>query len=189
MRYVLLTIAGLAVIGLIGAGAVIGFGLFNVSARMGHLPGISWVLHTTFRNSVRLRAPDAAAVPMLTDEMAAIGARHYDSACRPCHAAPGERQTWTMRSMEPAPPHITKAVEGWEPRHLFWISLNGVKMTGMPHWPAKQRQDEVWMMTAFLARIGTLGPGEYAELIAPPAADNPLVAYCATCHGLDGAGR
>src|SRR5690625_2949866 len=87
-----------------------------------------------------------------------------------------ERQTWTMRSMEPAPPHITKAVEGWEPRHLFWISLNGVKMTGMPHWPAKQRQDEVWMMTAFLARIGEVNAAGYAELTAPPAADDPLIA-------------
>ncbi|HET7410062.1 MAG TPA: c-type cytochrome, partial [Paracoccaceae bacterium] len=189
MKCVLLTLAALALLGLIGAGAVVGFGLYNVSAAAGHLPGVSWVLHTTFRNSVRLRAPDESQVPALTDDMAAIGARHYDTACRPCHAAPGERRTWTMRSMEPEPPHIVEAVQGWEPRHLFWIALNGVKMTGMPHWPAENRRDEAWMMAAFLDRVGAMSAAEYAELTERPAADDALVSYCAMCHGLHGAGR
>lgn len=193
MRCVLLTLAGLVVLALLGATAVVGFGLYNVSASAGHLPGVTWVLHTTFRNSVRLRAPDQSQVPFLTNDMAAIGARHYDTACRPCHAAPGEPRSWTMRSMEPEPPHITEAVEGWEPRHLFWISLNGVKMTGMPHWPAENRQDEAWMMAAFLDRVRGMSAEDYAALTRRPSstepAENALVAYCAMCHGFDGAGR
>src|SRR5688572_13779992 len=56
MRRVLRTLAVLAVLGALAGGAVVGFGLYNVSSRAGHLPGVSWVLHTTFRNSVRLRA-------------------------------------------------------------------------------------------------------------------------------------
>ena len=198
MRCVLLTLAMLALLGLVGAAALVGFGLYNVSAIAGHLPGVSWVLNTTFRNSADLRAPDASQVPPLTDDMAAVAARHYDAACRPCHASPGERRTWTMRSMVPEPPHIVEAVDGWEPQHLFWIALNGVKMTGMPHWPAENRRDEAWMMAAFLDRVDTMSPAEYAALVEPPAPaeagpaepeDDAVFAYCATCHGRDGAGR
>ena len=185
MRCVLLTLAALAVIGLVGASAVVGFGLYNVSAASGHLPGVSWVLHTTFRNSVRLRAPAEDQVPPLTDDIAAVAAGHYDTACRPCHAAPGERSTWTMRSMEPQPPHIVEAVEPWQPRHLFWISLNGVKMSGMPAWPA-DRENEVWPVVAFLDAARAMEAGDYAALTAEPA-DEP-VAYCAGCHGMDGVG-
>ena len=61
MRAVLLTLAVLAGLGLTGAAAVVTFGLYNVSAQVGHLPGVSWVLHTTFRNSVALRAPSMSA--------------------------------------------------------------------------------------------------------------------------------
>ena len=60
MRQKLLVLAALAGLGLAGAAAVVGFGLYNVSAQVGHMPGVSWVLHTTFRNSVRLRAPSTA---------------------------------------------------------------------------------------------------------------------------------
>ncbi len=130
-----------------------GFGLYNVSAAAGHLPGVAWILHTTYRNSVELRAPPAAQVPELTDAMAAIGARHFDSACRFCHSPPGEARSATTRSMVPAPPPIQEAVAGWQPRHLFWIVRNGVKMSGMPHWPAEQRQDDVWLVVAFLDRV------------------------------------
>lgn len=189
MRCVLLTLSGLALLGLVGAAAVVGLGLYNVSAAVGHFPGVSWVLHTTFRNSVELRAPDEDQVPALTDQMAAIGARHYDTACRPCHAAPGLERSWTMRSMVPEPPHIVDAVKDWEPRHLFWIALNGIKMSGMPHWPAEKRRDEAWLMAAFLDRVGTMTPAEYAALVERPADDDALYAYCAMCHGLDGAGR
>lgn len=196
MRCVLLTLAALAVLGLIGATAVVGLGLYNVSAAAGHWPGVSWVLNTTFRNSVRLRAPSEAEVPRLTDGMAAIGAGHYDTACVPCHAAPGQQRSWTVRSLVPEPPHIDEAVEPWEPQHLFWIALNGIKMSGMPHWPSKDREDEAWMMAAFLDRVGSMSGEEYTALVDRPApaggADGPegaLVAYCAMCHGLDGAGE
>lgn len=189
MRPVLLTLAGVATLAIAGGVLVVGLGLYNVSARIGHLPGVSWILHTTFANSVELRAPGEAQVPALTDAMAAIGARHYDDGCRPCHAAPGVERTATMREMVPAPPHIVDAVDGWQPRHLFWIVANGVKMTGMPAWPAHRREDDVWLVVAFLERVGAMPADEYAALTRPPEDASGLVGFCAGCHGLDGAGR
>lgn len=193
MKRFLLHLLILAVIGAIGAGLIIGLGLYNVSARQGHLPGVSWVLHTTYRNAVELRAPPAAEVPDLaSSDLIALGARHYDSACRFCHGPPGGRQGATPRAMEPPPPPILEAIRHWQPRHLFWIVLNGVKMTGMPGWPTAAREDEVWAVVAFLETLQREGRAEsYADLVAPPgeAEEAPRLQRCAVCHGLDGEGR
>lgn len=189
LRTATLTLVGAGAVALTAGALVVGLGLYNVSARVGHFPAVSWLLHTTFENSTVLRAPGAGEVPLLTDEMAAIGARHYDDACRPCHAAPGLPRPETMKSMEPKPPHITDAVEHWEPRHLFWIVANGVKMTGMPAWPAEEREDDVWLVVSFLERARTMSAAEYVALVNRPEDEDELVAFCAGCHGLDGAGR
>ncbi|CAM4056511.1 c-type cytochrome [Palleronia rufa] len=188
VRSVLLTLAALAALGAVGAGAVVGFGLYNVSARVGHWPGVSWILNTTFRNSAALRAPAADTVPELTDAMAALGARHYDTACRVCHAAPGQEKTATTRAMVPEPPHITEAVQTWSPAELHWIVDEGVKMSGMPYWPA-DRPDEVWPVVAFLMEVKAGMTGQrYDRLAGRDDGRAPEgFAYCASCHGATGA--
>lgn len=187
MRRILQTLAVLAALAL-GAGAAVVFGgLYNVSARLGHWPVTRWALHTTFRNSVELWSHPASAVPPLTDEMARLGARHFDGACRTCHGAPGEQRSWTIRSMVPVPPPIEDAVRDWEPNHLHWIVHQGVKMSGMPHWPSV-REDEVWTVVAFLTRVQEgMDAAAYARLTAAAEGEGPPgLGYCAGCHGLDG---
>lgn len=188
MRRVLQTFGVLVLLGAVAGGSIVFLGLYNVSARAGHLPGVSWLLHTTYRNSVELRAPPASEVPDLADEdLIALGARHFDGACRFCHSAPGFAQAATAESMMPEPPHVTDAVKRWEPRHLHWIVHEGVKMSGMPAWPAT-RSDEVWPVVAFLAAVPGMEQARYAELVAPPGdgAEAEPLAYCASCHGVDG---
>ncbi|EAR49610.1 Class I triheme cytochrome c [Oceanicola granulosus HTCC2516] len=184
MRRVLLTLAALAALGLVGAAATVGIGLYNVSAQEGHWPGVRWVLHTTFRNSVELRAMPEDAVPDLSDPaLAALGARHFASACAPCHAAPGADRTATMRAMLPVPPPIGQAVGEWSAAELHWIVYNGIKMSGMPAWPGREREAEVWPVVAYLQDVQA---GDGALPPPPPElpADAPEhAAYCAGCHG------
>lgn len=183
MRPVLLTLAALALLGLLGAVAVSGLGLYNVSAKVGHLPGVSWVLHKTYRNAVRLRAPPSDTVPdtIGDPDLIALGARHYEMACAFCHAAPGKSQSATATAMLPRPPHITDAVADWETPHLFWIVREGVKMSGMPHWPADGRDDEVWSVVAYLDVVRRGMPVPVAEEHTGSTAS-----YCAGCHGENG---
>lgn len=184
--------AGLAAI---AGAATVAFGLFNVSARIGHIPPVYWALHTTFEQNVRLRAPSADEVPKTLGDpgLAAIGAGHYDSACRFCHAVPGEAQSATALSMNPAPPHISDAAVKWAPNQLHWIVDNGVKMSGMPHWPTEARDDDVWAVVAFLETVPGLSPGEYETLRNKAAGASlppvPGLDYCATCHDVDGRAR
>ncbi|ETW13259.1 cytochrome c, class I [Roseivivax marinus] len=181
------TLGGLAVAGAIVGAAVVFLGLYNVSARVGHFPGVGPVLHTTFRNSVDLRAMSVDDVPELTDEMAALGAKHFDAACADCHSAPGRGRTATMRAMSPLPPHITQAVGHWNPAELHWIVREGVKMSGMPHWPA-DRDEEVWPVVAFLTRVQEgMDGAAYTEMTGMEKTAARDFAYCTSCHGERGA--
>lgn len=174
---VLITLAVLIGLGLAGAAAVVSFGLYNVSARVGHLPGVAWGLHTTFRNSVSLRAPAPEEVPRLDNpDLIALGAAHYATGCAICHGAPGEEQTPTVRAMVPTPPPIAEAVAHWGAPELHWIVENGAKMTGMPAWPVENRADEVWAVVAYLEAIKV---GTAPEM---PSPDLDGRAYCQSCH-------
>ncbi len=190
MRRVLQTLAVLAVLGILGGAAVVFGGLYNVSARAGHFPGVPFILHTTFNNSVKLRAPSESTVPDLSaDGMVALGAKHFDGGCKVCHAAPGQERWAIPTVMVPHPPHITEAVQDWHPNELHWIVDEGVKMSGMPYWPAT-RTDDIWPVVAFLNAVQAgMDAKTYADLtlhpVRPDGAPDALP-YCAMCHNTDG---
>ncbi|RKF12716.1 class I triheme cytochrome c [Roseovarius spongiae] len=173
--------AGAIVAALIGAALVVFLGLFNVSARDGHWPGVSWVLHTTFENSAELRAPPASEAPANLDSpaMVALGAGHFMSGCAMCHGAPGVARSATVQQMLPVPPHLSNVSEKFDASELFWIVHNGIKMSGMPAWPANRR-DEVWPVVAFLQALPEMTPDEYSQLTSSETG------FCAVCHGAGG---
>ncbi|SLN12683.1 Cytochrome c4 precursor [Roseivivax jejudonensis] len=174
------TLAALAVAGAVAGGSVVLFGLYNVSAKTGHWPGVSAVLHTTFRNSVALRAHAMPPADLRSEAMVKLGAGHFDSACAGCHAAPGADRSATVRAMVPEPPYITEAVTHWEASEFHWIVHQGIKMSGMPGWPAT-RDDDVWPVVAFLLAVPDMTDADYAALTEAPDGQ-----YCAMCHGTDG---
>ncbi|MTH64850.1 c-type cytochrome [Paracoccus shanxieyensis] len=187
MKHVIATLAGLAVLGAIAGLAVVFFGLFDTSARRGHWAITDWAMHTTFENAVKWRAPAASEVPPDLDDPALIelGARHYASACVTCHATPGRDADATIAAMVPHPPQIQQAVKPWQPQHLHWIVDQGVKMTGMPAWPAEGRKDEVWAVVAFLNAVRDGMTAEDYTALTQTGEQG----YCASCHGPDGTSR
>ena len=181
MKRCLIAFGVLFALAFVAGGSVVGFGLYNVSARAGHFPGVSWLLHTTYRSSVTLRAPSPGSAPDLSAEgMVALGAGHYDSACKFCHGAPGHPRSQTVRAMNPEPPPIRAAVGDWRPEELFWIVRNGVKMSGMPAWPAHARASDVWPVVAFLEQVERMDAAAYTALTAARETG------CAMCHASDG---
>ncbi|SIO00411.1 c-type cytochrome [Vannielia litorea] len=184
MRTALKLLAALAALGLLAGATVVGFGLYNTSARQGHWPGVGAVMHTTFKQSVRLRAPGEEAVPddLAAPDRIALGALHYQSACAFCHAVPGIPRSATALSLNPQPPHISEAVQAWEPRHMFWIVREGVKMTGMPGWPADGHDDEIWSVVAYLEAVKGMTPEDQRALTGARLGRSG----CTACHGEGG---
>lgn len=189
----------------IGLGSVLS-GVIPLGATSGHWPVTLWMLQFTKRRTIAARALPLDAPPLDDRPAIARGAGHFESACRPCHGAPGTPVPVVLRNMLPRPPPLSERVPTWRAEELFWIVKNGIKLTGMPGWPTGQRDDEVWDMVAFLEVLPELDAGSYRLLAQGDgereagdgasglaALDGPpppvALAGCARCHGYDGLGR
>jgi mono/diheme cytochrome c family protein len=92
------------------------------------------------------------------------GFRHYREMCVGCHLAPGVDATEIREGLLPKPPRLQKAVEEWTPEELFWITKNGVKMTGMPAWGPTHSDAKIWAIVAFLEKLPHMTAAQYQEM-------------------------
>ena len=195
---VFLAIALVAALGL----TVAWLGIINVGASTGHWVITDKFLHWVMRNSVRTHAALAEALgehdlPPADPTGLVSAAGHYASTCAFCHGAPGDGLPPVMQAATPIVPDLSRTVDTWSDRQLFWIVKHGVKFTAMPAWPALSRNDEVRRMTAFVRRLPKMSPGEYRALAYGPGRITGGEAMtlqgalpdCARCHGEDGLGR
>ncbi|UIJ71902.1 c-type cytochrome [Aurantimonas sp. HBX-1] len=184
-------------------------GLVPIAASSGHFGPVGWFLHFTMQNvvdrqSMLIDVPDDIDL----DDPALVrrAAGHFATGCAPCHGAPGVPQSPVVLSMTPAPPRLEEKIPEWEDRELFWIVKHGIKYSGMPAWPALDRDDEVWAQVAFLRALPAMTPQIYADLAlggARPILEleaggetlagldgivEEALADCARCHGREGLG-
>ena len=166
---------------------VVWLGVVGVGAASGHWAVTEWFLHFAMRSSVRTAALGESAPPPPTDALRPA-AGHFATGCAPCHGAPGIPRPPSVQAMLPAPPDLASVVGTWSDAELHRIVMHGVRFTGMPAWPDPAREDEGWMMVAFLRALPDLDPRHYAEFVARPGAppEDALPAACAGCHGWTG---
>jgi len=178
-------------------------GLYHVGASKDHWPVTTAFIEFGLSNAIETHALFVGAPPDLNDPaLIQRGAGHYENGCAPCHGAPAAPRNPISRHMLPPPPDLAENVRDWTPEELYWITLNGIKMAGMPAWPAQRRTDEPWALTAFLLRLPTMDGEDYRRLAfgEVPAdgrstmgelegLDRSVLETCARCHGWDGAGR
>lgn len=157
-------------------------GIYNVAASRDHFAITTAFLEFALRSSVRTHSLGIDP-PMLDDDhLVALGAGHFESGCAPCHGSPLAATIPPFENMLPAPPSLADAAEEWSDAQLFWIVKNGFKYTGMPAWPAIERDDEVWTVVAFLKRYPELDAQSYSALIRAGENENEF-ALCVRCHG------
>jgi len=185
--------AGLALLGV----ALFASGVIPIGAAGGHTAVGRWVLHTAMLRSVAFHSIGAEVPDLSAPGLARLGAGHYESGCAPCHGSPAAAPGGAAQAMLPPPPELSGAAEDWSPAELHGIVDQGVMMTGMPAWPARHREDEVWAMVAFLQRLPDLDAAGYRALAYGGAEgpsrgltlpSDPPVADCVRCHGPEGRG-
>lgn len=189
---------------LVLGGLVVVSGVIPVKASAGHWPVTRWFLGFTRARSVWTHSLGVDGVPDLEDHARIVrGAGHFETACRVCHGAPGLDRGVTMTELTPHPPHLESLVPDRSPEELFYVVKHGIKMTAMPAWPAREREDEIWDVVAFLRELPEMDSAAYRRLAfgetdtpdeATPgdASGSPppfVEARCVRCHGRDGRGR
>jgi cytochrome c553 len=201
-RWIFRTIAFLVVAAL-GGFLFSASGIVPIKASSGHWPITAWLLNFTMRRSVITHSLGMNAPKLDDAALVAKGATHYEFGCRPCHGGPHLPQPVIAGHMTPHPPHLPPEIPKWESEELFYIVKHGVKFTGMPAWPAQQRDDEVWAVVAFLLKMPKLTAQEYqkvARSLKTPAATiddlseskqapRIISENCARCHIVDNRAR
>jgi cytochrome c553 len=172
----------------VGGFVVAASGLVPIKASSGHWAITAWFLQFSKRRSVATHTLALTAPPLDNPDLVLRGAGHYETGCRPCHGSPDSRPR-IPQQMTPPPPYLSQVTSEWEPDELFYIVKHGIKFTGMPAWPAQQRDDEVWAMVAFLLKLPELDAESYRELVdGKSSADTEneprtVTKSCGRCHG------
>jgi len=165
-------ISTLVVTLIVGLLAVAGFvysGLYDVSAHSPHSGLVAWLLSTTSHVSIERHA-SRIDVPNLENETLALaGISDFDSMCTGCHGAPGRDPEAMGLGLNPAAPDLSEAAQEMTPAELFWVTKNGIKMTGMPAWGKTHGDDELWPVIAFLTRLPELDSDSYQAMLASAA--------------------
>lgn len=182
------------------AAGVIGFivlvsGLVPIKASSGHWAVTRWFLNFAKYRSIATHSVPIE-VPSLSDPMLVQkGASAYENNCRVCHGSPKLPHPPVAQHMLPRPPYLPSVVSEWDPEELFQVVKHGLKFTGMPAWPAQQRDDEVWAVVAFLREFPRLDQNSYRSLVGTDAAAefgeafDQVLRHCESCHGTQGMGR
>jgi cytochrome c553 len=185
---------------------VVASGIVSVKASSGHWALTNWFLHFAMQRSVSTNALGVDMAPLEEPWLVLKGAGHFEGGCRPCHGAPDLAAPVIPHAMTPHPPQLADHVGDWDAEELFYIVKHGVKFTGMPAWPALERDDEVRALVAFLLELPKLDGAAYRQLVHGPAArleaaapiahlmsaeagPRAAAASCARCHGIHGEGR
>jgi len=196
----------LAVLGLFGF-VVAASGIMPIKASSGHWPITAALLDFSKQQSVRTHTIGVEPPRLDDPRMIVRGGAYYDLGCRPCHGGPQLPRPRIAAQMTPHPVDLPPRISRWHAAELFYMVKHGIKFTGMPAWPARDRDDEVWALVAFLRRLPLLDQASYTRIARGEAADDgagrslpalepgseaarrAVLENCARCHGADGWGR
>ena len=160
----------------IGAGSVIAVfiigylifiysGIYNISALVPHDKLALWMMNTVRDHSIEHHANNKITAPDISDtSLIKMGFIHYREMCVGCHGGPGIERSEIGQGLYPKAPSLVRAAKDWTPQQLFWITKNGLKMTGMPAFAPTHSDEMIWAIVAFTKKLPTLTREQYQTL-------------------------
>ena len=139
-------------------------GWYNVSANEQENGIMKWVLNTTKDRSIESRLKGITVPDLNNLSMINEGFKHYNEMCVSCHGAPGLEETEVSVGLNPTAPYLVKVAKEIDPKELFWITKNGIKMTGMPAWGKTHSDEKIWAIVAFIKKLPTMTGDEYEKM-------------------------
>lgn len=172
MRRCIGLLAGIFAVLVIAAIALVYSGAYNVSAAGQDSKPVAWLIGKISDRSIQRRARGIRVPDMSDPRVSRLGFAHYRRMCVVCHGDPGMPDSEIARGLNPRPPKLADFVDEWKPNELFWITKNGIRMTGMPAWGVTHSDEEIWAMVSFMRKLPSLTAAQYRTLESriPPAA-------------------
>mgnify|MGYP005814176449 CR=1 FL=1 len=200
---------GLGAVALLIVGAVAGValllsGAYSTAATKQHFRITYRILELGLRYSVASYADDIEAPHSDRGGDVNVGQACYRQYCQQCHGAPGIAREAVGRGQLPSPGQLSQSAREWSAAELFYVTQQGVRMSGMPAWQYRISEEGLWSTVAFLKRMPELSRTEYesmtsqgAAIECPRAADDRpytveraktmMLQYaCHNCHQIEG---
>lgn len=138
-------------------------GIYNIGATSPHNKLTLWMINTLKDNSIEHHAK-GIAVPNLNDSsMVNLGFAHYREMCVGCHAGPGLSRDEIGQGLYPMAPKLAESAKELSPSELFWITKNGIKMTGMPAFGKTHSDEKIWAIVSFLEKLPGMSNEQYNQ--------------------------
>jgi mono/diheme cytochrome c family protein len=154
----------------IGGAVIVGLGSYNVAASVPPGKLEESLARLALNRSVARRAPIVKNAMTASPEVLRDGLSHYRENCVGCHGAPGVDAAEYGQGLNPPAPDLTlPRIQKRPDGELYWIVANGIRMTGMPAFGPTHKEEELWMIVAFLRHLPELSPEE--EKALKPAAE------------------
>jgi mono/diheme cytochrome c family protein len=145
-------------------GAIILYsGAYDVSATEQHTAPVYWALETGMRNAVRRRARAIEVPPLAEPALIRRGFILHRAACVQCHGAPGVAPGDAAKGLLPVPNNLAQTGREWSASEIYWVTRYGLKMTGMPAWGMRFREDDLWAVVAFVKHLPRLTVADYRK--------------------------
>lgn len=169
---VIWTILIFLIIVIVGFLIFIYMGRYDVAATKPHTKITEFILNTATEQSIRFHATGITAPSLDDQSMIKTGFKHYKEMCVGCHGAPGVKPSEIGKGLYPEPPELADEIEEMSSEELYWITKNGIKMTGMPAFGPTHSEEELWSIVTFLKQLPDLSPEEYKAMVEKAKAQN-----------------
>lgn len=162
MRF-LAFIGALAIIVAIAAMVFFFGGFYSIAATEPDPGPVSWAIVHVRDASIAHHATEMPSGSLDDPAVIKAGAHAFATrGCVNCHGGPGAEWAKFSEGLNPAPPDLKDIVGDAQPRELFWVVKNGIKMTGMPSFGAIGVPDqEIWSIVAFLKKLPTVSEADF----------------------------
>jgi mono/diheme cytochrome c family protein len=140
---------------------VVVLGVYDIGATTRHTQPVFSLLDKTLSYAVRRSAADVKVPPLDDPRLLVRGAACFRDHCVQCHGGPGVAPEPFGLSMQPLPGPLVDAARRWHEREIYWITRNGIRMSGMPAWEVRLSEDDLWAVTAFVAGLPAMSPPGY----------------------------
>ncbi|MFZ0212900.1 MAG: cytochrome c [Candidatus Acidiferrales bacterium] len=108
--------------------------------------------------SVARSAPQLTNPRQPTDANLIHGATIYFDHCALCHGDPVHPRSPLADTLNPPPPQFVEDEPDMPEYQNYYITVHGVRWTGMPGWKNVLKDDEIWDVVTFLSHMGKLPP-------------------------------
>jgi mono/diheme cytochrome c family protein len=158
---------------LVGIGAAIFFfgGFFDVAANHPDPDIVNWALIQVRKASIARHATNQPPASLEDPALVRQAHRTFSQVgCINCHGGPGVKPGKFSEGLNPAP-NLDKVINGLQPKEVFWIIKNGIKMTGMPSFGAEDppvADQTIWTIVAFVKKLPSVSDEDFKAWSAAP---------------------